>query len=248
MAVPLLGLAAVAGSVGNAAASIFNTNKTIKAQKNLAEYSYTKDLEMWQRANEYNSPQSQMSRLQSAGLNPNLVYGNGSVVGNTSTQTPKYQQYSPEYRYEAPQIAGALATLGAYQDYQNKKALNEGIMLDNVDKSNRNLVSSEMWGEKLNQLSWSAFGKKQEGIIRQNYAANAPQMFDIDRTRQLNALALQSAQVKSLMANTEAREIENRLLGLGLRGSDPAWIRLLIQNTTIPDKLKSLFGKSGLGR
>lgn len=237
-----------AQAMGSGLTSIINTNKTIKAQRKLAEYSYSKDLEMWNKANEYNSPTAQMERLKNAGLNPHLVYGNGSVTGNTTTQTPKYQQYSPEYKYEAPQIAGALAVLGAYQDYQNKKALNEGIMLDNVDKSNRNLVSSEMWSEKLNQLSWSAFRNKQEGIIRQNYAANAPQMFDIDRTRQLNALALQSAQVKSLMANTEARQIENRLLGLGLRGSDPAWIRLLIQNTTIPDKLKSLFGKSGLGR
>lgn len=241
-------IAGAAQSVGSGIASIINTNKTIKAQRKLAEYSYSKDLEMWNKANEYNSPIAQMERLKNAGLNEHLVYGNGSVTGNTTTQTPKYQMYSPEYKYEAPQIAGALATLGAYQDYQNKKALNEGIMLDNVDKSNRNLVSTEMWNEKLNQLSWSAFRNKQEGIIRQNYAANAPQMFDIDRTRQLNALALQSAQVKSLMANTEARQIENRLLGLGLSGNAPAWIRLLIQNTNIPDKLKTLFGKTGFGR
>lgn len=241
-------ISGLAQGVGSGLTSIINTNKTIKAQRKLAEYSYSKDLEMWNKANEYNSPTAQMERLKNAGLNPHLVYGNGSVTGNTTTQTPKYQQYSPEYKYEAPQIAGALATLGAYQDYQNKKAVNEGIMLDNVDKSNRNFVSSEMWSEKLNQAQWSAYRNKQEGIIREKYAQNAPQMFDIDRTRQLNALALQSAQVKSLMANTEARQIENRLLGLGLRGSDPAWIRLLIQNTTIPDKLKSLFGKSGLGR
>lgn len=246
--IPAAAIIGGAQAIGSGLTSIINTNKTIKAQRKLAEYSYSKDLEMWQKANEYNSPTAQMERLKNAGLNPNLVYGNGSVTGNTTTQTPKYQQYSPEYKYEAPQIAGALAVLGAYQDYQNKKALNEGIMLDNVDKSNRNLVSSEMWSEKLNLAQWSAYRNKQEGIIREKYAQNAPQMFDIDRTRQLNALALQSAQVKSLMANTQAREIENRLLGLGLRGSDPAWIRLLIQNTSIPDKLKTLFGKSGLGR
>lgn len=246
--IPAAAIIGGAQAIGSGLTSIINTNKTIKAQRKLAEYSYSKDLEMWNKANEYNSPTAQMERLKNAGLNPHLVYGNGSVTGNTTTQTPKYQQYSPEYKYEAPQIAGALATLGAYQDYQNKKAVNEGIMLDNVDKSNRNFVSSEMWKQRLESLMWGAHLNKQKGIIQENYAQNAPQMFDIDRTRQLNALALQSAQVKSIMANTEARQIENRLLGLGLRGSDPAWIRLLIQNTSIPDKLKTLFGKSGLGR
>lgn len=45
----------------------------------------------WRANNEYNSPYNQMLRLKAAGLNPNLVYGNGSVQ-NTSSQaydTPK---------------------------------------------------------------------------------------------------------------------------------------------------------------
>lgn len=38
----------------------------------------------WQLANDYNHPIQQMERLKAAGLNPNLVYGSGSVAGNTT--------------------------------------------------------------------------------------------------------------------------------------------------------------------
>lgn len=38
----------------------------------------------------YNSPAAQMSRLQEAGLNPNLIYGSGNVTGNTSSGSPEY--------------------------------------------------------------------------------------------------------------------------------------------------------------
>lgn len=41
-------------------------------------------MQAWNIANDYNHPINQMARLKSAGLNPNLVYGSGSVTGNTS--------------------------------------------------------------------------------------------------------------------------------------------------------------------
>lgn len=39
----------------------------------------------WNLANDYNHPIQQMNRLKAAGLNPNLVYGSGSVAGNTTS-------------------------------------------------------------------------------------------------------------------------------------------------------------------
>lgn len=41
-------------------------------------------MKAWNLANDYNHPINQMERLKAAGLNPNLVYGSGSVAGNTS--------------------------------------------------------------------------------------------------------------------------------------------------------------------
>lgn len=47
-------------------------------------------LDMWNRENAYNTPAAQMARFKDAGLNPNLIYGNGSAsAGNAgSVQNP----------------------------------------------------------------------------------------------------------------------------------------------------------------
>lgn len=39
----------------------------------------------WNLMNDYNHPLQQMARLKAAGLNPLLVYGSGSVTGNTTS-------------------------------------------------------------------------------------------------------------------------------------------------------------------
>ena len=59
-------------------------------------YSYKKNLEQWNRANEYNLPVNQMARLKQAGLNPNLVYGSGAgqvqAVNSPQMDAPKFQR------------------------------------------------------------------------------------------------------------------------------------------------------------
>lgn len=42
-------------------------------------------MQAWNLANDYNHPIQQMERLKAAGLNPLLVYGSGSVSGNTTS-------------------------------------------------------------------------------------------------------------------------------------------------------------------
>jgi len=50
--------------------------------------------ENWRMQNEYNSPAQQMQRLKEAGLNPNLVYGNGATatggsISSSSATSPR---------------------------------------------------------------------------------------------------------------------------------------------------------------
>lgn len=89
-------------------------------QRKQQEKAFEHDVQMWNSANYYNSPEQQMARLEKAGLNPNLVYGNGSVVGNTSTQTPKYQ--APQLQRIPLEHFNPLEILGTYQDLRQKKA------------------------------------------------------------------------------------------------------------------------------
>lgn len=93
----------------NREASKENTNKTIAAQKAEAELAYQRQVEMWSQQNLYNSPEAQMQRFVEAGLNPHLIYGQGSS-GNASS-FPEYQASNLQYRYEAPQYGAALQTI-----------------------------------------------------------------------------------------------------------------------------------------
>lgn len=57
-----------------------------KQEKELMQYQFDLQKQMFDYQAAYNSPSAQMGRLREAGLNPNLVYGNGSVV-NTNSAT-----------------------------------------------------------------------------------------------------------------------------------------------------------------
>lgn len=50
------------------------------------------NIDLWKKQADWNSPVNQMKRLAEAGLNPNLVYGNGGV-SNTITSAPKMDPY-----------------------------------------------------------------------------------------------------------------------------------------------------------
>lgn len=76
--------------------------------------------------NNYNSPAAQMARLEAAGLNPNMVYGQGQAVGN-STNTRSSSP--PSYRGEAPKIntQGIINSAMAFYDKEQKQAQTDNI-------------------------------------------------------------------------------------------------------------------------
>lgn len=77
--------------MGTAAAGISATSDLINNGLNMwntwrtNEQAYDQSRKLWSMNNEYNTPVNQMKRLEEAGLNPFLVYGNGAT-GNTSAQ------------------------------------------------------------------------------------------------------------------------------------------------------------------
>lgn len=82
----------VGSSIIGAGASIHGSNKDLQAVREtnaanleLAKYQNDWNLQQWNRENEYNSPLEQMKRLEAAGLNPNLVYGNGATTLSASS-------------------------------------------------------------------------------------------------------------------------------------------------------------------
>lgn len=86
-----------------------NTDKTIRAQREAAELAYQRQVEMWHRQNLYNSPEAQMNRFKAAGLNPHLIYGQGSA-GN-ATNIPDYHAPNYQYHYAAPSYGAAVSSV-----------------------------------------------------------------------------------------------------------------------------------------
>lgn len=54
-----------------------------------AENSYQRQLDMWNKQNEYDLPVNQIARYQAAGINPNATFGNVSANAATPAKTPE---------------------------------------------------------------------------------------------------------------------------------------------------------------
>lgn len=91
----------IAGTVGGA---LLGNKLAQRSNKKLAQYSFNKNVEMWKMQNAYNAPKQQMSRLKEAGLNPNLMYGKGTV-GNAQTM-PQYQTLPSSGEVFGQSVAG----------------------------------------------------------------------------------------------------------------------------------------------
>ena len=120
-----------------------NIEKSIAQNKELADYAYSKDLESWNRANEYNAPSAQMARLSEAGLNPNLVYGKGATATSGST-LPKYN--APTVDYTKNRVPDLQGIVGGFTDTAMKVA-----QRDNV-KANTQLTQQQTLTEGWNTV------------------------------------------------------------------------------------------------
>lgn len=128
------------GSLVGAASQNVNINKTIKAQaqeneKNrqynlqLAKMQNEWNLQQWERENEYNNPLNQMARLKAAGLNPNLVYGNGAAQ-STAAPSPSLTSGAPS----SPQDMSLMAQRPTVGQIMNQ-ALQNRILQAQVENT-----------------------------------------------------------------------------------------------------------------
>lgn len=107
-----------------------------KGRMELAQYQYSKDLDIWNKANQYNSPEQQMLRYEKAGLNKNLIYGQQNMA---SGQLPKFQ--APQYDYNPPSGVDLPNVLSQFQDFRLKQA-----QLNNLKVQNEIMINKEMMG------------------------------------------------------------------------------------------------------
>lgn len=167
-------VAAVGAIVGSVVGSV-SQNRTNRKNRQLAEYQYSKDVEMWEKNNEYNSPKSQMERYQQAGLNPNLVYGSPAVSGN-ATSMPSYD--APEMgAYTDFGDLGASSFFNSYvqgKQQENSDKLTESnyelqktqAAVNRIEAINKFIESKGKVIDNLEKLRSHDFNKSVEGILR----------------------------------------------------------------------------------
>lgn len=103
-----------------------------KQNMELSKYQFLQNQKMFNMANAYNSPLQQMERFKQAGLNPNLIYGQGTP-GNAPNVLPQYR--APEFQPNimkpvnpSETMNATLSMLAQVQQLKNLQA--EGRILD----------------------------------------------------------------------------------------------------------------------
>lgn len=122
-------LAAGASLAGNA----INSASTARQNKKSREF----QVKMFDKTNQYNSPIEQRKRLESAGLNPNLIYGSSAAgaAGNT-TQPAKPDFNVPEWGNSLKEpVAQYYSTKNAQANLEVQSARTDQIKQQTVNAS-----------------------------------------------------------------------------------------------------------------
>ncbi|AZL83021.1 DNA pilot protein [Apis mellifera associated microvirus 36] len=214
-----------------------NVKDTIAANRQLAEYTYQKDLEMWNRQNAYNNPAAQMERLKAAGLNPNLVYGSGSAAGNTTGNLPRYN--APNVDYSSRQAPIDIpSVIGMYQDFQLKQAQIENVKANTDMALERTLtepirrqLEAERGYEKsfMNRYHLETREGYKTGIIS-NQAQASNLLVELNRQRIAQMIAEtrnKEAAGSNIAADTLFKQYRNQWMKMGITTSDNIGFRFL---------------------
>jgi hypothetical protein len=191
-----------------AGTSIYNTEQQKKMQREnhaynsqAAEAAYGRNLDMWERQNRYNDPSAQMARLKAAGLNPNMVYGQGS--GGASGHAGDAPQFTPPQRnFQHFSPLDIPQTLGMYQDFQIKNQ-----QLNNLKAQAENTRAKTI-NEHSRKLLLDVQGKRgQLDYDQQSYLNPYEAAITGNQARASEAKLLQEWQRVSLMSQEELKNV-----------------------------------------
>lgn len=135
----------VAGAVITSGANIYMNDQNNKANERMQQQQNAWNLEQWKRNNEYNSPANQMLRLKQAGLNPDLMYQQGTT-GISSSPAQGSNPIPKQPFMLDPMMTSNLLTAKKQRenieadtelkkaDANQKDAQTKGINFDNITK------------------------------------------------------------------------------------------------------------------
>ncbi|WP_139366091.1 hypothetical protein [Elizabethkingia meningoseptica] len=168
---------------------------------------------MWNRNNEYNTPLAQMQRLKDAGLNPNLMYGQGTT-GNSSAPAKADGANPTQYK---------LNFLEAAQLHQQQKLNEQSIQLQKSQTELNHAQAQKVQAETANTQAQTQntnetmqFNRESRPKILQKFdLENAGISLSNENLNKINAKI--DADINQIKANTQltARQAEVAKASLG---------------------------------
>lgn len=159
MPIPLGPTIAAGGDILSTGINAILTSEQNRKNREFAEKQAAQQrvwaLEDYHMQNKYNSPASQMQRLKEAGLNPNLVYGNGATAtgGNVRSTAPA------QYEGKAPQVEFGGA-VGKYLNAQMMQLQSDNLKAQNdvLIEQKKNIAAdtvSKLFGADLKEFDFN---------------------------------------------------------------------------------------------
>ena len=175
----LLGGLSAAGSVAGSALGASAQDRANKQNKEIAKMQNAWNLEQWHRENQYNRPTEQMQRLSEAGLNPNLVYGNGATTQAAAS----------------PRAAGAK--MEAFKDYNFGMQDATSTFLNTLN-TEKNLELAQSQKAALDAQTLHEGVKQQETLARKNLSD-----FQLGLAKQTEQYSIEAAKLNAERTRTE---------------------------------------------
>lgn len=249
-----LGLSNLAGAAMDSN-SVKNTNKL---NARLAAYQNQWNLDMWNRQNEYNSPLAQMQRLKDAGLNPNMVYGNGSAAnqaGNVArAEVPHLQAYQGMQQAMNGASSAVMNSLLTSAQIKNLEEQNNILKVDAIAKRQAILqqniqMSKQIMENRAFRDDYMSARKLVELSVKQAHQDLANSQVNersLTANVQLTQARVQTELLRPMLSQAEYNSVMAKLPGIvaesavskkaayeyeeyGIRPSDPIWARAIAE-------------------
>lgn len=201
----------LAGQGINAMSQSSMNKKTRKWNEKMYQTQRADALSDYQMQNQYNHPSSQMARLREAGLNPNLVYGNGADAQGGTVRQSSVESWNPK----APELdlgAAAGAGISTYYQTQMQQATIDNLRVQNTVLEQEKLLKAAQTLGILATKDATQFdtGLKQE--IKEYTVANAKA--GVEKTEAEVQLLLTENEVKQAMKQPTLQKMLQEIINL----------------------------------
>lgn len=181
-------------------------------EREQSDLKWQRDIQMVDKMNLYNSPEMQMQRFKDAGLNPNLIYGQGTP-GNQSSpvayQAPKYHQKTKAM--ELPNI------MNQYLDLKMRSAQVDNLERDTQIKE-QDIINKQLQGGEITARTKTI----------------------TDKNRLFNDLYDYSVDAKELDVGTKRQKLKTQQLGYSKLGIEIEKLKELKRKTSNEADIKAL--------